>query len=487
MASPGRAVGQLGSRALRRRRAEIRPDLSRRSAAGSAASGWRMGRCGSSVRSDLWAPYDRTTCVIGPQGSGKTLDLLAPALLDAPGAALVTLTKPEDLFLTLGSRGDGGRPVVVLDPFGAAGGVPPLTWDPIDGCADARVAERRAKAFSAGGESAHRASGDDASRFYAGECAKVLQAYFHAAALAGATLDDVLRWVADPQSYRDAEEILRTHPEAELFWDGLLRGALRGDERTASNTVTTVQQAMGLFFQSSIRRRCVPGPGRPATDLRAVLRAGGTIYLLGRDDPYSSAAPLMTAVAEHVLDLAKQLGERSPQGRLCPPFLACLDELPSTAPIPTLLTRMANERALGLCFIVAAQTWRQLVMSFGEEGARTLLGLSNNLVAFGGGKDSRFYQELSDLIGQRWHSEVRYSARGGWWNPASERSWAKVRRPVLEAAEIRRIPTRRALLLAESGDPIILRFRRCIDGRRGRELRARQAETRATLRQGSAS
>ena len=57
--------------------------------------GWRLGagqlpRCG-----DLWVPYDRTAGVYGPQGSGKTLDLLTPALLAAPGAALVTLTKAD--------------------------------------------------------------------------------------------------------------------------------------------------------------------------------------------------------------------------------------------------------------------------------------------------------------------------------------------------------------------------------------------------------
>lgn len=288
--------------------------------------------------------------------------------------------------------------------------------------------------------------------------------------------------VADPMSYRDAEEILRTDRRAEPLWDGLLRGALRGDERTASNTITTVQQTMSLFFQGSIRRRCVPSEGQPATDLAAVIRDGGTVYLLGRDDPYASAAPLMTAIAEHVLDLAKQEGEQSPYGRLCPPFVACLDELPSTAPIPTLLTRMANERALGLCFIVAAQTWRQLVMAFGEEGGRTLLGLSNNLVIFGGGKDGRFYQEMSDLIGQRWQTEMRYSARGGWWSPTSERSWSKIRRPVIEAAEIRRLPSRRALLLSESSTPIRLHLRRCIDGRVGRELLASQAQARSDAR-----
>lgn len=271
-----------------------------------AEIGWPLGKSKVPRGIELWVPFDRTVGVYGPQGSGKTLDLLTPALLSAPGAALVTLTKPEDLFLTLDTRARGQRPVHVLDPFDLAPGVPQLVWDPIDGCADSMVAERRAKAFTAGtvGGAVTRGTGDEAARFYAAEGVKVPQAYFHAAALAGASLDDVLTWLADPHNAGQPEEILRTHPGAAPFWDGLLRGAIHGDDRTAGNTITTVQQAMALFFQEAIRRRCTPGAGRPATDLKAVIEAGGTIYLLGRDDPYASASPLMTAIAEHVLDTA---------------------------------------------------------------------------------------------------------------------------------------------------------------------------------------
>lgn len=444
--------------------------------------GWRLGRAGRSGP-ELWVPFDRTTCVIGPQGSGKTLDLLVPALLNAPGGALVTLTKPEDLFLTLEARQRDGRPVAVLDPFNAAPGTPELVWDPIAGCEDSMHAERRAKAFANGTiKGATSQSSDQAARFYAGECAKVLQAYFHAAAIAGIGLDEVLMWVASPREYPQAEEILRTHPAAEPLWDGLLRGALSGDERTAGNTITTVQQSMALFFQRSIRERCVPSTTRPATDLEALIKAGGTIYLLGRDDPYASASPLMTAVTEHILDTAKRLGETSPHGRLCPPFLACLDELPSTAPIPTLSTRMANERALGLSFILAAQTWRQFVVSYGEDEARTIYGLSNNLVVFGGGKDIRFYQELADLIGSTSHTETRYSSRGHEMFAKMDRSYDQRRVPILEPAELRRIEQRKALVLAEMYDPIIANLHRCIDGKRGKELLAAQKRARNAAR-----
>lgn len=75
-------------------------------------------------------------------------------------------------------------------------------------------------------------------------------------------------------------------------------------------------------------------------------------------------------------------------GRLCPPVHAILDELPSTATLPTLRTQMANESALGTSFMWAAQAWPQLSAILGDAEARALLGLTNNLIVFGGVKDA---------------------------------------------------------------------------------------------------
>lgn len=442
--------------------------------------GWRIGKAHEPRGSDLWVPWDRTAGVIGPQGSGKTLDLLTPALLGAPGAALVTLTKAEDLLLSLTERSSGDRPCVVLDPFGLATGVAEdLVWDPVDGCVDPKVAERRAKAFTAGTVKGaiHGGSGDDAARFYAAEAGKVLQAYFHAAALTGKTLDDVLKWVANPQAATDPGEILRRHPHAEPFWHGLLHGSLNGDDRTAGNTITTVQQAMSLFFQADIRRRCIPGPGRPATDLAEVIRRRGTIYLLGREDPYASASPLMTAVAEHVLDTGLLLANNSPWGgRLCPPLVSVLDELPSTAPLPTLRTRMSNERALGLSFIWAAQTRPQLTSIFGEHEARALLGLTNVLIMFGGSKDVSFNQEISDLLGT-----VRVARRSYQSGGTGGRTTSGDDIPILRPEEVRQLPEREALVVAENGKPIIAKLTRCVEGSLGERLLGQQRVLRERL------
>src|SRR3954462_8298749 len=112
--------------------------------------GWRIGDAHEPRGGELWVPWDRTAGVIGPQGSGKTLDLLTPALLGAPGAALVTLTKVDDLLLSWTARSSDERLCVVLDRCGLAPGLPELVWAPVAGCADPMVAERRAKAFTAG-------------------------------------------------------------------------------------------------------------------------------------------------------------------------------------------------------------------------------------------------------------------------------------------------------------------------------------------------
>ena len=108
---------------------------------------------------------------------------------------------------------------------------------PVAGCVDSMLAERRAKAFTAGTVkgAVTRGTGDDAARFYAAEGAKVLQAYFHAAALTGRSIEDVLEWVANPRGATTPEEILRSHPHAAPFWHGLLhgRGGVPGSARVA--------------------------------------------------------------------------------------------------------------------------------------------------------------------------------------------------------------------------------------------------------------
>jgi type IV secretion system protein VirD4 len=433
--------------------------------------------CGKSVTPrglKLWVPMDWSTCVLGIPGTGKTICELVPALLTAPGAALFAGTKAGDIYLTVTARQRRG-PVVVLDPLGMAPGLPEMVWDPIAGCVSSFVAERRGLAFALA--TLNKDASDEGARYYAFQAAEVLKCLFHAAALTGRDLRHVLAWINDPDN-EEAETILAGHDHASPNWDGALRKALRGDPKTVANTLTTLGQAMSVFSHAEIVNRCVATPRRPATDIEALIRAGGTIYLLGKDDQYTKVTTLLTAVAEEVLDTVERLGTESPHGRLAPPFVACIDELPSIAPIPSLPQRLADGRGRGLCILYAAQAWQQIANRYGESEARAMLGITGVLIIFGGGNDDRFNTEVSSLIGTAMiqRSSLAYGA-----DHRRTISLSEQREAILQPHEIAQLPKERALILADVCPPIIARTPRAIDGRAGKRLLAEAAALRDTV------
>ncbi len=118
-----------------------------------------------------------------------------------------------------------------------------------------------------------------------------------------------------------------------------------------------------------------------------------------------------------------------------------------------------------------------MVVSYGEDEARSLFGLTNNLIIFGGGKDVHFYKELSDLI-----DDVRISRQtvsDGPGGIGTSRSGEDVK--VLRPGDIRRIQERHALVIAGNAPPIIARLRRCLDGKDGKLLKAELDEQRARV------
>lgn len=476
-ATRGAIEQALGRGAAYKAAGEIRPDLPRRKVS-LADVAVHLGTSCEPHGVEVYVRADRTIGVLGQQGSGKTLDQLIPALLDWRGSALVTLTKPNDMFLSFTRRAKVG-PCVVLDPFGLTPGLPELVWDPVAGCEDPMVAQRRAKAFCAG-TILKSAQEDSAARFYAAEAAKVLQGWFHAAALAGYTVERITQWAADPTHAQEALTVLNG-PAATPLWGSLVNATLTGDADTVGNTISTIQSALAVFFQADMMRRCVPSPEHPATAIASIIAGRGTIYLVGRDDPYVSVSPLMTALTEHVLDTALALAHQSPHGRLAPGFHAFLDELPSTAPIPTLATHMANDRALGLSFSIYAQNARQGVRMFGRDGWQEVWDLVNCKVIFGGLTDVDFARDLVALLGEVPVVRRTTQRPGLLGDGRGGDTLGTELIPVLTVAELNRIPEGQALVLYSRTPGFLVKLRRCIDGKPGRALLAEQREVRARV------
>lgn len=424
----------------------------------------------------LWAPLDQAGMVLGPPGSGKTLCVLLPAFRHAPGARIFATTKLADIYLAAACTDQTRPEPVIFDPLGQSAGLPHLIWDPVAGCVNSHQAERRGRAFAAGTVTGKQGN-DDAARFYAHQAGVVIGCMLHAAALTGRTIEHVMRWVTQGNdgSVSEPEKILMTHPHAEPTWAGLLARAIRtGDDRTTGNTWTTVDQALAVFQHRDVVQRCTPASGRAATDLDALIAARGSVLIIGKDDQYSSVTPLLTAVVEDLLDRVEQAADRSRHGRLVPPAVAVLDELPNTAPIPTLQQRVADGRGRGLCVIYAAQAYAQLVMRYSDDGARALTAATNIWTIFGGSKDPHYNKEISDLIGTVEVSRSSTQRDTGWQaSGRSSQQRGTEDRAVIQPADLLRLPAQHAFVLAPRMNPAITRFVLLVSGRDGKEISAR--------------
>jgi hypothetical protein len=415
--------------------------------------GYRLGRSIRPRGVKLWSRLDRSTRVIGPMGSGTTARLLAPALRETPGSALAASFDTDLYELTVIPRRLRG-PVVAMDPLGIIPGAAPMRWSPIHGAADPRVAQTRARAFIAAGGPA---GGGDGAVFHRRRAGSLLMCLLHAAALDGAHLRDLLAWAANPQDPA-ALHILATHSEAAPGWADKLLGLTAGDERMLANTLVCLELGLSPFDHAAVRAACDVAPEQ-CTDLAALITASGTVYAVGKDTIYASIAPLITAMAEDVLDAAEALGHSAPIGRLDPPFLAVLDEAPKLTPIPSLRRRVVDGRSTGMAIIYGTQSWASVIDRWGAAEASELVSATATTVVYGGCKDPVFLLDLEKSCGQtrvttRIHHRPRDSdgrARRG--STTVAQTWE----PVLRAHQIATLDPGRghALILAENLPPVI--------------------------------
>jgi type IV secretion system protein VirD4 len=435
----------------------------------------------------LWPSWEASLRLVAPPGEGKTFRALVPILRQHPGPALATSTKADLYELSAVARVRRG-PVYALDPDFLVPAAARARWSPVAGCERSETAERRAAALLA-------ATGDDADvqngAFFRDSARDLLKAYLHAAALEDLDVRSVLDWSRRPEDTTPTD-ILLSSSEAAPGWGDLIGLHTTGAAETTSGVLRYVARALACLSHDAVVADCCPGPGQ-ALDIEALLRANGTLYLLGKGSRLGAVAPLITALADEVFDCAERLAARAPARRLDPPLLGLLDEAPSIAPVPSLPELVADGRGRGIVLVYAMQSFSQAVTRWGAHKAETMGNATSITAVLGGLTSPNDLSDLERICGQRRvRRESTHRGTSGNHGRDHSRTTSWESETVLRADEIRTLPAGRALVLWSRLPPVLARLPLLSETRdwaevRAEELAARQAndEARALGRAGA--
>ena len=439
-------TAHLGEKAVRARARQTRPSLTGRFPAREA--GLSLGR---ELRSGLplWGSVEDSYLILGPPRSGKGVHLVIPHTLDAPGAVLVTSTRPDTLHATAASRAARG-PVLAFDPQALAPDAPRLRWSPTRGCEDPLVAINRARALSAGASMTKGTTSD--GEFWQQMTAAVLRGYLHAAALTGRPISDVLAWASRPSDPTPVR-ILRSESAAAGGWAEELAAQAGADPRQRDSVWSGVRRSIDSLADPRVLDACTP-----AVDAQfqpeQFLREHGTVYLLGSTGAQLSVAPLITALLEDLLDTARVLAAGSAHGRLDPPLLLLLDEAANIAPIPSLPNLLADGGGTGITTVAVLQSLAQARARWGDAGADSMWDAATTKIVFGGLAHADDLHRISRLAGDVDMPHVTHSRSSG----GHSRSTSTQRQPALPLERIRCLPAGQALVLARRCPPTQVRL-----------------------------
>lgn len=399
--------------------------------------------------------------VWGPR-TGKTTSRAVPAILEAPGAVLVTSNKRDIVDATRDVRATAG-PVWVFDPQGIALEEPSWWWNPLSYVTDEVRAARMAEHFAAGS----RDPGARTDAYFDPAGQDLLAGLLLAAALDRRPITDVYTWLTRPTD-ETAVDILRDH-DFRLTADQVA-GVVSAPEKQRGGIYGTAQQMAACLTNRAVARWVTPQSApdqRPHFDPETFVRAGGTLYSLSKEGR-GTAGPLVTALTVAVVEAAEELATRSPGGRLSTPLLGVLDEAANVCRWRELPNLYSHYGSRGIVLMTILQSWSQGVQVWGDSGMKKLWSAANIKVYGGGVSEGAFLEDLSRMIGDydRQASSVS-NARG-------QRTVSQQlhRERILDVADLAALPKGRAVVFASGSRPTLIRTQPWMTGQHADAVRA---------------
>jgi type IV secretion system protein VirD4 len=459
MATTGDIARTVGRTPLLAKASELRPTMVVK--ARPTDLGWKWGQARGV---DVYTSVRDSVVLLGPSGAGKGVYVVINRVLDAPGAVVVTSTRPDVVAVTMTARAAVG-PVGVIATDGSVDGLPEMVrWSPIIGCRDGKVAAARAQVLAAGSS-----SGVEDASFWQGWSEKVIKALLHAAAWGNVGIDDLWRWTQSAVAAKAALAVLQSmegraptlEGRVEPGWADTLAQVVDGEEKFRGNVWAGVGKALAGLDLYAVRRRFDPAAGGNL-DVPRFLAQKGTLYLLAEnDDP---ASRLLQCLVADITRTAKQIADRAPKARFDPPLTLVLDEIANWAPLPALPTYVSAYGGSGIVTVAIIQSRSQMARTWGIDAAKAIWDSCTITGILGGVTDAENLRDFAAIAGERDETSWQASTgRGGGlfsMAPDSGRSFSEqVRtRAVLDTGEIRGLPEGTMLMFYKGLDPMLVQM-----------------------------
>ncbi|MEU1819904.1 TraM recognition domain-containing protein [Streptomyces roseifaciens] len=342
------------------------------------------------TRHEVRMGYEDVAVAIMAPRSGKTTCLAIPAILNAPGAVLLTSNKAagDAYTATLEARSRVGR-TWTMDPQQIAHAPQEMWWNPLADATTLEGAGRLAGHFVSASVDASNA-GD----FWSKAAQNVLAQLFLAAALDRRPITDVMGWLAFPAD-RTPLDVLRDYRFDAVA--AQLKGTVEGPPETRDGIYETARQYAACLLSADIAAWVTPQPDVPEFQPGDFVKGRDTLYLLSKDGG-GGASALITACADAVMRTATAHAERS-GGRLDPPLLAILDEAANVCKISDLPDLYSHLGSRGIIPITILQSYRQGQKVWGDAGMDAMWSASTIKVIGSGIDDPDFADKLSRMIG----------------------------------------------------------------------------------------
>lgn len=394
-----------------------------------------------------WIALIDVALVIAPPQTGKT-SWLAPRIVDAVGAAVVTSTKIDLWWMTHQLRALIG-PVLVFNPEQVGRVLSNLRWSPLVGCHHPDNARIRAEYMVAGAQTGTHT--DPNAEFFVAQAAKVLRVFLFLAAISGHTMIDVARWVNNPADDTPATLIDQFRDQVPEAWPGEMYMVFNmSADRARDSIFLTLGMSVAFMDNDAVRDAVTLRPGDGVFDVAGFLNSRGTLYLIGQGRDHSPLAPLLTALTGYIFEECSDLAQRStsPRGQLNPPIMFGLDEAALITPVP-LHKWGADAGGRGITVIIVAQALSQLYQRWGVYGGKTIKNMANAQLYLGGISDATDLEEISVQCGERDEDSDRGLSTGT--------SSASVRRTV-PPGRVRGIAPWHILMIYRNMLPTIVKF-----------------------------